>query len=126
MSKSSELDRKVKTMLINGIDLSAYYEDADQLTTEEKIARLHEVFLSEYGWQVERIGKQAAIREWLQGLPTAISFPFYNSDILRTAREWGSLSATATESEEDRILDNYFNLLAGKLDQLFRGSNLPK
>ena len=98
-------------MLISGIDLSGYYEDADQLSIEEKIARLHDVFMSEYGWQVERIGKQAAIREWLQGLPTAISFPFYNSDILRTAREWGSLSATASESEEDRILENYYNLL---------------
>lgn len=124
MSKASELDQKVKRYILDNIDSDCYREEP-ATTTAEKIAFLHEIFMAEYGWAVERYGRSRALKEWLQGLPSAVHIAFYNGDILDLAKEWGSLPEDASEAKEQAILENYWRLLAAKIGQLFDGYRVP-
>ena len=81
-----------------------------ELTKEEKIKYLFDRFYSEYGFMVERVGKQKAIAEWLSGL--AIDIAFTNYDIVKLAVKMGSLDEDPTEKERDQIVNNYFNFIA--------------
>lgn len=123
MSKSSELDKVVKRYIIDQIDASNYDDDPE--TIDEKIKFLHDTFLAEYGWCVDRIGPQDALREYYMGLPSSCHIAFYNHEILRLAREWGSLPEDSTGKQEDKILDNYWNFMAAKTCQLFNGYRIP-
>lgn len=121
--KREELDQEIKTMLIRAID--AEYLGNDQANTAEKIALLKADFYATHKWLVDRNGEVNAIREWLQGLPGGIAIPFMNYEILQYAKQIGSLREDATEREEDKILDNWWNLCAVKLHQLFKGYRIP-
>lgn len=116
--KGNELARKVKNYIIDNIDGEPY--DKELKTDEEKIKFLFRCFKSEYGHMIDRYGKQRALAEWFSGLPSVISIDFMNYDILNIAKEWGSIPEDATPREEQKILDNWFNLCAVKTIQLFR------
>ena len=120
MSKSSELDKTAKLYILDCIDS----EDESLTTIAEKIAYCESRFNSEAGWNIDRIGRQAACTEWLQGL--AINIEFSNYEILKLAKQWGSIPNDATERQEDKILDNYWNFMSAKLCQLFDGYRVPK
>lgn len=124
MSKSSELDKTVKQYILDSIDREYCEAETDDIS--EVINGLKASFYAEYGWMVERVGEQKAIAEWLQGLPSAINIDFYNHEILKLAVKWGSIPENATEKQEDKILDNWFNFIANKMGQLFRGYHVPK
>ena len=123
MSKSSELDRKVKLYILGNID--ADYVECDD-TDISAIKCLKDTFYAEYGWNVDQQGEQKALAEWLQGLPSAINIDFYNHEILKLAVLGGSIPENATEKQEDKIIDNWFNFIANKTCQLFRGYRIPK
>ena len=59
--------------------------------------------------------KQQRIAEWLQGLPSVCSVPFYNGDILEKGKKALHLKANASEKVEQNYIDNWFNLMASKL-----------
>lgn len=90
------------------------------VTDSEKLAFLRATFKSEYGWAIQRNGEFAALVEWLQGLPSSINIAFYNHDILRLAREWGSLPDSASEKQEDKILESYWRYMAMRILGLWR------
>jgi len=117
MSKASDLDKVVKAYIIDNIDSSGY--EASPETDEEKVRFLSDTFHSEYGFRIPQIGKQRALKEWFSGLPSSCSIAFYNHDILKLAEKWGYLSPDATESKQEKIINNWFNQLAAKTDQLF-------
>lgn len=81
-----------------------------ELTKEEKIKYLFDRFYSEYGFMVERVGKQKAIAEWLSGL--AIHIPYTHNDIIELAKNMGSVNQNLSTVQEDRIIENYFNFMA--------------
>ena len=81
-----------------------------ELTKEEKIKYLFNRFYSEYGFMVERVGKQKAITEWLSGL--AIHIPYTHNDIIELAKNMGSVNQNLSTVQEDRIIENYFNFMA--------------
>ena len=81
-----------------------------ELTREEKIKYLFDRFYSEYGFMVERVGKQKAIEEWLSGL--AINIPYTYEDIIYMAKNMGSVDSDLTQVQEDNICQNYFNFMA--------------
>ena len=113
------LDKQVKQYILNNIDNSGY-SDEELKTDKDKILFLKQTFYSEYGWNVTREGEHKALMEWYQGLPSSIAIDFYHWDIIKLAIEWGTLSENATEKQESKIIDNWFNLLAVKTGQLFR------
>jgi hypothetical protein len=122
MSKSSILDTTVKTYLINCINS----DDVELITVADKIEFSRKDFYGSQEWNVKRVGEQVAVREWLQGLPSSIGIAFMNYEILQIAVTWGSMPADYTERQADKILDNWFNLLAAKLCQLWRGHRVPQ
>ena len=125
MSKSSELDQTVKTYLIECMsseDTASYCE----LSQAEKIALCYAAFKAESSYTTGRVGEQAAITDWLQGLCSSCSIAFTNYEILKLAEQWGSLEPGASEAAQDKILNNYFGFMSNKLGQLFRGYNVPK
>jgi hypothetical protein len=95
-----------KTILEN-IDLESYGLNND-VYLYDKVKTLYNIFKSEYGWNIERMGERRAFCEWLQGLPSALTVPFYNYEIINLAYLNGLIKANATEEEEDNFLNSYF------------------
>lgn len=119
MSRASELDHIVKQYIVERIDNSGY-SDTQLGTRGEKVRFLYDTFKSEYGHNIARMGEQKAFASWLAGLPSSCNIDFENSDILDLAVKWGSLADDATEKQEQKILDNWFHLIAGKALQLVK------
>lgn len=111
-----------KQLIIDCIDLSGYEKNINDPL--QKIRAVEKIFYTEYGFMINRIGKLKALTEWLQGLPSVLTLPFYNVEILEIAKKWGSLKMNATEKQEDKILLNYWNYMANQLLQLFNKKKL--
>lgn len=130
MSKASELDQTVKLYLLECMDFEGYDDILGKyppVTTQEKITACECIFNAEIGDHLTgKIGKQAAIQVWLQGLPSCINIAFYNHVIIRLAVSWGSIPSDYTEKQADDILENYWSFMAAKLLQLFNGYRVPK
>jgi len=122
-----DLDKQAKEYIINCIDLEGYGVPSDTtITTEGKLNFLYSTFKSEYGWHIEQVGEYKAFQEWLMGLPSAFTIDFENYKILELAVSWGSISHAATEAEEDRIINNWWNFITVKTFQLFRKFKIEK
>jgi hypothetical protein len=93
--------------IIENIDLESY-DLSNDVYLYDKIKTLYNIFKMEYGWNIERMGERRAFCEWLQGLPSALTVPFYNHDILNRAYLHNVINANATEEQEDKFIDNYF------------------
>ena len=121
MSKSSELDRVVKLYILECI--SENFE-GNKLNIAESIIHVNARFMSEYGHEIARYGRQKAMINWPMGL--AINIEFMNFEILKLAVKWGSIPENYSEKQADKILDNYWDFMAGKLLQLINGYRIPK
>lgn len=125
--KNANLDQTVKAYILSCIDGDAYGVECK--TNQEKIDFLKHCFENEYLFpaNLARYGSvQNVLAEYFMGLPSVFNLAFYNHDILALAVEWGSLPENATEKQEQKILDNYFQFLAAKTMQLFNGYRIPK
>lgn len=94
-------------IIVDNIDLSGYGLENDGYLYD-KVKTTYNIFKSEYGYNVERMGEKRAFKEWLQGLPSVLTVPFYNYDILNLAYLHEMLPASVTEEQEDKFLDDYF------------------
>ncbi len=107
--------KKIAAFVIDSLDRE-YLQDATGLhitTDAEAFQALKTCYHSEHGHEARRAKNyQRTFADWLQGLPSALSIPFYNHDILAHAVEWNSLSEDATEAEEDKILEGYWLFMA--------------
>ena len=81
-----------------------------ELTRDQKIQYLFNRFNSEYGWNIQRVGKYKAMQEWLSGL--AINIPYTYFDIIELAKEMGSIDSNPSEALKDRVCENYFSFMA--------------
>ena len=81
-----------------------------ELTRDQKIQYLFNRFNSEYGWNIQRVGKYKAMEEWLSGL--AINIPYTYFDIIELAKEMGSIDSNPSEALKDRVCENYFSFMA--------------
>lgn len=115
----SKYSKLAQQLIIDNIDTYGSY-GLKNATELEKIKLLKNSFYSEYGWAVNRMGLQNAIESWLRGLPSIITLPFANYEIIEIAKQWGSLPQNATEKQEDKILNNYWRLMAANIVKLFR------
>ena len=78
----------------------------------KRVKGLFDAFYSEYGFNVKRVGLQNAIREWLQCLPSVISVEFMNYKIIELLKQWNLLDDKSTEAKTDKLLDQYWDMLA--------------
>ena len=60
------------------------------------------------------------MKEYIPGLPSCFNVDYVNNSIIDLAIKWESIPAEATEAQCQKILDNWFNLVANKTLQLFR------
>ena len=79
-------------------------------TDDEKIKYIFDRFYSEYGWNIERVGKQKAMAEWLSGL--ALDIEYYNLSIVELAVKMGSVEENPSDKMQGKIIDNYWNFMA--------------
>jgi len=106
--------------ILDSIDADGF-DIPEPKTPKEKLSFLKGRFESEFlenNLQAKRMSRQQALAEWYQGLPTNI--PFYNGEIIELAKKGGTLKENASEREEQRVLDNYWNFMANKTLQAFR------
>ena len=111
--KSNDFERATACILDaidnTGFEDCPYYTPCKSEKTKAKF--LHGRFISEYGWNIEQVGLQNALTNWLQGL--ALNIPYMNHDILQHYRAWNQVDgAQVTESEEQAVLDNYWDYMA--------------
>lgn len=113
-----------KKLLISSFDFSGYdMPEAD--TLEKQVATAYSIFLSEMGWQLEAPHNKPMVfvcQEWLQGLASACTVLFYNSEILQWAKENNLLPANASEKKEDAFLASYWPTMASNLATMFKRS----
>ena len=79
-------------------------------TEQEKINYIFNRFNSEYGWNIERIGKQKAMAEWLSGL--ALNIEYYDDAIVDLAIKLGSINSDPSNKLRTQVSQNYFNFMA--------------
>ena len=77
---------------------------------QEKIKYIFDRFNSEYGFMVERVGKQKAIAEWLSGL--ALDIEYYYDDIVNLAVKMGSIDPNPSDQLRSKVEQNYWLFMA--------------
>jgi hypothetical protein len=82
-------------------------------TDTDKIKYLFDRFNSEFGWNIERIGKQKAMTEWLQGL--ALNIEYWNDQIVPLAIKMGSIDENPSEKLQARVIENYWSFMANAI-----------
>ena len=93
--------------------LSTIEEDGEgkPLTTDqEKINYIFDRFNSEYGFMIERVGKQKAMSEWLSGL--ALDIEYYYDDIVKLAIEMGSIDPNPSDKLRNKVEQGYFDFMS--------------
>ena len=104
----TEYKKNYKNYILNTIEEDG--EGKPLNTEQEKVKYLFNRFNSEYGFMIERVGKQKALAEWLSGL--ALNIEFYNNAIVELAIKMGSIEENPSDKLQARVQDNYWNFMA--------------
>ena len=102
----------IQNYLIDAVNTEGYKTEAT--TDAEKIAFVMSCYDSEFNHKYNAIrypNEQERFANWLAGLPSAISIPFYYNDIIELAKQLQEVE-TYAEKMEQRICENYFNFMA--------------
>jgi hypothetical protein len=121
--RTTDKNHPVWKYMLNAINdnlKEEYGLDKEPETDQEKVQFVLDTFKSEYGFNVSKYGLQGAFKEWLMGLPSVFNIDFENYKIIEIAKKWGSIPENATEKQEDKIIENWFNFIACKFFQLCR------
>ena len=104
----TEYKKNYKNYILSTIEED---EEGKPLTTDqEKINYIFNRFNSEYGFMIERVGKQKAISEWLSGL--ALDLPFYYNEIVDLAVKMGSIDPNPNDKLRERVEQGYWDFMA--------------
>lgn len=100
---------------------NAIGEEYQGETLKESLQNVVDAFDSEYNFDANKRrykNIQQRFSEWLMGLPSALEIEYRNFAILELAKKWGSIPENATERQEDKIIENWFNFISAKFFQL--------
>jgi hypothetical protein len=117
---STKLHKAISLHLLNSIENTGYNDFKKDLQTDkEKIEFFFNVYNLEYNLDYNKRfypNNQERLTQYLMGLPSCISFPFYNYDILEFAKvnNWEQKS----EKEEDIFIASWFRRLSTELLKL--------
>lgn len=121
---TKELNKKAYKYIVSCIDSESY--DVKTTDTRSKLEFLYNTFTSEHGYENAQVGEYKSFTNWILGIPSALDIEFANYKIVELAKKWGSLDKNATESQEQKIIDNYWNFITVKTFQLFRKYKIIK
>jgi len=108
-----------KKVILNGISAEDY-NGQELKTDKEKVQFVFDCFNQEfYSWQSHK-NIQAVFTEYLQGLPSCISIPFYNSDIIELAERINK-TEYKTDNQQWKIIENYFAFMSNIFFKLVKG-----
>lgn len=99
-----------ENIILGSIDFDCY--DVDEPNTDkEKIHLVYKLFKEEYVHEYNKHKSDAYnFAEWLRGLPSLMTVPFYNHEILEIAKDYGH--TFANEREEEVFLESYWSRLS--------------
>tara|TARA_R110000851_G_scaffold94050_2_gene204722 strand:+ start:3563 stop:4021 length:459 start_codon:yes stop_codon:yes gene_type:complete len=109
-----------KNIIFDNMTFEGYDLEKEPQTDKEKVKQLYKIFCSEYrGKHNDHINEILVFSEWLQGLPSTLTVPFYNYDILESAKKYGFFYMSVDnvrvqsdgeilERQEERFLNNYW------------------
>lgn len=107
----TEYKKNYKNYILDCLDSEdEILESSTKFSRLDKIDYLMFRFNSEYGFMINRVGKQQAIANWLSGL--AIDIVYWNDDIIKLAKDMGSVDESITKRQEETILSNYWLFMA--------------
>ena len=104
----TEYKKNYKNYILSTIETDN--EDKPLKTDNEKIKYIFDRFNSEYGFMINRVGKQKAMSEWLSGL--ALNIEFYYDDIVKLAIKMGSIDPNPNDKLKNRVEQGYFDFMA--------------
>ena len=104
----TEYKKNYKKYILNTIEEDG--EGKPLKTDQEKIKYLFDRFNSEYGFMIDRVGKQKAIAEWLSGL--ALDIEYYYNDIVNLAVKMGSIDPNPSDQLRSKVEQNYWLFMA--------------
>ena len=104
----TEYKKNYKKYILSTIETDN--EDKPLKTDQDKIQYIFDRFNSEYGFMIERVGKQKAISEWLSGL--ALDIEYYYDDIVKLAIKMGSIDPNPNDKLRSKIEQGYWDFMA--------------
>tara|TARA_R110002074_G_C12009431_1_gene615220 strand:+ start:58 stop:426 length:369 start_codon:yes stop_codon:yes gene_type:complete len=104
----TEYKKNYKKYILSTIETDS--NDKPLKTDQDKIQYIFDRFNSEYGFMIERVGKQKAISEWLSGL--ALPIEYYYDDIVKLAIKMGSIEENPSDKLRYRVEQGYFDFMA--------------
>jgi hypothetical protein len=104
----TEYKKNYKKYILSTIETDN--EDKPLKTDQDKIQYIFDRFNSEYGFMIERVGKQKAISEWLSGL--ALDIEYYYDDIVKLSIKMGSINPNPNDKLRNKVEQGYFDFMA--------------
>ena len=104
----TEYKKNYKKYILSTIETDN--EDKPLKTDQDKIQYIFDRFNSEYGFMIERVGKQKAISEWLSGL--ALDIEYYYDDIVKLAIKMGSIDENPNDKLRSKVEQGYWDFMA--------------
>ena len=104
----TEYKKNYKNYILSTIETDN--NDKPIKTDNEKIKYIFDRFNSEYGFMINRVGKQKAMSEWLSGL--ALNIEFYYDDIVKLAIKMGSIDENPSNKLKNRVEQGYFDFMS--------------
>ncbi len=106
-----ERDQFYKRVILNAID-HEYMEECGYKTLVDACKN--------------QMGITGQTKSWIQGLPSACTIPFYNWDIAEMAYKTGLIDDKSTEAKIDKVIEEYWAVMAAKVIQISNGYHVPK
>ena len=104
----TEYKKNYKNYILGTIETDN--DDKPLTNDQDKINYIFDRFNSEYGWNIERVGKFKAMSEWLSGL--ALPIEYYYDDIVKLAIKMGSIDENPSDKLRSRVEQGYFDFMA--------------
>ena len=104
----TEYKKNYKNYILSTIETDN--EDKPLKTDQDKIKYIFDRFNSEYGFMINRVGKQKAMSEWLSGL--ALNIEYYYDDIVKLAIKMGSIDENPNDKLRNRVEQGYWDFMA--------------
>ena len=111
-TNSKKYLNNIETFILSAIDGTDY--DTVTETKKQKLTFLFDCFDSEFNYSnnVKRYPNlQDRFAQWLQGLPSSISLPFYYNDILELSKNLLEVDELS-KAKENTICKNYWSFMA--------------
>ena len=124
-------DKNYSNYILNkGLETLLNDDNKTHYNLEMRKHYLRDMFYSQYGYQVEKVGLQKALADWLAGLP--LNIPCYNGDIIEFSIEMGSCDPCKCKvfpmpmtKYEEKIVANYWLFMANQIIKIFKSIKKP-